>query len=101
MVKLLSDAAPAKINLFLRVVGRRAAGYHELDSVFLPITLYDRLRVELRPSIKPTVALKGDLAGLPVDERNLAVKAAYRFMAEFNREADVLIGLDKVIPAGA
>jgi 4-diphosphocytidyl-2-C-methyl-D-erythritol kinase len=101
MVKLLSEAAPAKINLFLRVVGRRADGYHELDSIFLPITLADRVRLELRPSNKRRVALHGDLGGLPSDERNLAVKAANHFMAEFGLDGEVLIGLDKAIPVGA
>ncbi|MGA2409515.1 MAG: 4-(cytidine 5'-diphospho)-2-C-methyl-D-erythritol kinase [Candidatus Binataceae bacterium] len=101
MVKLLSEDAPAKINLFLRVVGRRADGYHELDSVFLPITLADSLRIELRPSVRRQVALQGNLGGLPADDRNLAVKAAKCFIEEFDLNAEVLIGLDKAIPAGA
>ncbi len=101
MVKLLSEAAPAKINLFLRVVGRRPDGYHELDSIFLPITLCDRVRVELRPSSGRSVTLIGNLGGLPADERNLAVKAAARFMATFEVNAAVLISLDKTIPHGA
>jgi 4-diphosphocytidyl-2-C-methyl-D-erythritol kinase len=101
MVKLLSEAAPAKINLFLRVVGRRSDGYHELDSIFLPIDLCDRVRVELRPSSGRTVTLSGNFGDLPADERNLAVKAATRFMATFELNAAVLIGLDKAIPHGA
>src|ERR1700726_764801 len=48
MVKPLPEPAPAKINLFLRVVGRRADGYHELDLVFVPVSLCDQLRVEIR-----------------------------------------------------
>jgi 4-diphosphocytidyl-2-C-methyl-D-erythritol kinase len=101
MVKLLSEAAPAKINLFLRVVGRRPDGYHELDSIFLPIDLCDRVRVELRPSVRRTVTLSGNFGDLPADDRNLAVKAAKRFMATFDLNAAVLIGLDKTIPHGA
>jgi 4-diphosphocytidyl-2-C-methyl-D-erythritol kinase len=101
MVTLLSEAAPAKLNLFLRVVGRRPDGYHELDSLFLPIDLCDRVTVELHPSARRTVALAGNFGNLPTDERNLAVKAAAHFMAEFELNAEVLIGLDKLVPAGA
>jgi 4-diphosphocytidyl-2-C-methyl-D-erythritol kinase len=101
MVKLLTEAAPAKINLFLRVVGKRPDSYHELDSIFLPVALCDRVRVEMRSGGSRKVALTGDLLGLPSDERNLAVKAALRFISEFNIDAEVLIGLDKEIPVGA
>ena len=45
MVKLIGAFAPAKINLFLRVTGRRADGYHELDSIFVPITIGDRVAI--------------------------------------------------------
>ena len=48
MVKELSGRACAKINLFLRVTGRRGDGYHELDSVFLPLALADEIRLEIR-----------------------------------------------------
>ena len=86
----------------LRVVGRRSDGYHELDSIFLPIDLCDRVRVELRPSSGRTATLSGNFGDLPPDERNLAVKAATRFMATFeSRALLVLIGLDKAIPVGA
>lgn len=101
MVHPLTQFAPAKINLFLRILGRRADGYHELDSIFLPISLYDHVRLEMRSGSSRAVALTGSYGELPSDERNLAVKAALRFMAEFNFDAEVLIGLDKRIPAGA
>lgn len=101
MVKLLSEAAPAKINLFLRITGRRADGYHELDSVFVPITLADHIGLELRSAAVRTVTLRCDSAGLPADETNLAARAAAAFMAEFGVNAEVLIDLHKVIPVGA
>jgi 4-diphosphocytidyl-2-C-methyl-D-erythritol kinase len=101
MVKLISAFAPAKLNLFLRVVGRRADGYHELDSIFVPITLGDRLALELRSSPHRRVTLRGSLGNLPADERNLAVRAALGFMAEFTITGEVLIDLHKAIPAGA
>ena len=101
MVKLLSAAAPAKINLFLRVAGRRPDGYHELDSIFIPVSLCDRIGIEMRPASTPTVTLRCDLPSLPVDDRNLAVRAALLFMAEFGLAAEVLIDLHKEIPVGA
>jgi 4-diphosphocytidyl-2-C-methyl-D-erythritol kinase len=101
MVKLLSAFAPAKINLFLRVVGRRPDGYHELDSIFIPVALCDRIGIETRPASTPTVTLRCDLRSLPADDRNLAVRAASVFMAEFGLEAEVLIDLHKEIPVGA
>ena len=101
MVKLIRAFAPAKLNLFLRVVGRRADGYHELDSIFVPITLGDWLSLDARPSSSPRVTLCGSFGNLPSDERNLAVRAALDFMAEFAVGGEVLIDLRKAIPAGA
>jgi 4-diphosphocytidyl-2-C-methyl-D-erythritol kinase len=104
MVKLLAGRTPAKINLFLRVTGRRADGYHELDSVFLPISMYDRISVEVRDAgagEDASVALRCSAPGLPADQDNLAVRAAHAFMREFAIRAEVLIDLDKHIPAGA
>lgn len=101
MVKLVAEAAPAKINLFLRVVGRRADGYHELDSVFVPISLSDRIRVEMRGASGCSIALRCDQAGIPGGERNLAWRAAHAFLREFGLDAEVLIDLHKEIPPGA
>jgi 4-diphosphocytidyl-2-C-methyl-D-erythritol kinase len=101
MVKLLSELAPAKINLFLRVTGRRPDGYHQLDSVFVPVTLYDRVGLGVRPSPTPEVLLRCDTPGLGADDRNLAVRAAHAFMAEFGLAAEVMIDLRKQIPMGS
>jgi 4-diphosphocytidyl-2-C-methyl-D-erythritol kinase len=101
MVKLLRELAPAKINLFLRVTGRRRDGYHELDSVFLPISIYDRVDIELRPAHAAAVQLRCDSDALPTDERNLAFRGAREFLAEFSIRAEVLINLHKEIPLGA
>jgi len=101
MVKLISAFAPAKLNLYLRVTGRRADGYHELDSIFVPIAIGDRIALETRPSSSCLVRLHGTFGSLPTDERNLAVRAARDFLAEFGITAEVLIELRKSIPAGA
>jgi 4-diphosphocytidyl-2-C-methyl-D-erythritol kinase len=101
MVKLLSERAPAKINLFLRVVGRRPNGYHELDSVFVPVSLCDNVTITVRPGVARRVTLRCDSAALPNDERNLAVRAANAFMAGFGIEAEIAIDLRKKIPMSA
>jgi 4-diphosphocytidyl-2-C-methyl-D-erythritol kinase len=101
MVKLLREFAPAKVNLFLRVTGRRPDGYHELDSIFLPVAMGDQLQIQLRPNRPRSATVTCDAASLPCDESNLAVRAAYAFMTEFAIEADVAIEIQKRIPIGA
>ena len=101
MVKLLAESAPAKINLFLRVVGRRPDGYHELDSIFVPVSLCDRVRIEMRPSRITSITVRCDRDDLPAGDRNLAWRAAAAFTAEFGIAAEILIDLRKRIPVGA
>jgi 4-diphosphocytidyl-2-C-methyl-D-erythritol kinase len=101
MVKLLAEQAPAKINLFLRVVGRRADGYHEVDSVFVPVSLCDAVHIEVRDAPEPSIALHCDRNDVPSDTRNLAWRAAAAFMREFGIRAEVAIDLHKRIPPGA
>jgi 4-diphosphocytidyl-2-C-methyl-D-erythritol kinase len=97
----LAGRACAKINLFLRVTGRRAGGYHELDSIFLPISLSDEIRLEIRKTDEPSVAIKCNVVELGHVQRNIAARAARSFMSEFDLTAEVLIDLEKHIPLGA
>jgi 4-diphosphocytidyl-2-C-methyl-D-erythritol kinase len=101
MVKLLSTAASAKINLFLRITGRRTDGYHQLDSVFVPVSLCDRVSIAMRSAGEARVWLRCDMPELGPEDQNLAVRAARAFMAEFGVSAEVMIDLRKSIPAGA
>jgi len=101
MVKLLAEPAPGKINLCLRVTGKRADGYHELDSIFLPIAWSDIVRIETRPSDVPRVSLRCDEAALNDSQSNLASRAAAAFLREFAIAAEVLVDLRKRIPPGA
>lgn len=101
MVKLLSARACAKINLFLRITGRRADGYHELDSIFLPLSLSDRIAVEIRTADRRCVTLRCNVPALADPESNLAARAARAFLAAFDVRAQVSIDLEKRIPAGA
>jgi 4-diphosphocytidyl-2-C-methyl-D-erythritol kinase len=101
MITELSGRACAKINLFLRVTGRRGDGYHELDSAFLPVSLADEIRLEIRAADEPSVTVNCNLPELARSQSNLAARAARSFMSEFDLVAEVLIDLEKHIPVGA
>ncbi|MBZ0250629.1 MAG: 4-(cytidine 5'-diphospho)-2-C-methyl-D-erythritol kinase, partial [Burkholderiales bacterium] len=71
--------APAKLNLFLHVVGRRADGYHLLQSAFALIDAADRLRFAVRED--GAIRRVSELAGVPA-ESDLVVRAARLLQAE-------------------
>lgn len=97
----LSVAAPAKLNLGLRVLGRRPDGYHLLRSEFVCIGLWDVLRVRVSPAAEPAVELAATGLDVPPGDANLAVRAADLFLAATGARVRVEIGLDKRIPLGA
>lgn len=92
---------PAKINLFLRITGRRSDGYHELDSLFLPISLFDRIGIEAEDAVSSAVSIRCNWSEIPLDDDNLAVRAARLFLEENSLRWRVKIDLHKDIPAGA
>jgi len=89
--------APAKINLFLHVIGRRADGYHLLQSAFQLIDLADRLDFALRTDgvVERISSLQGVAAG-----DDLCVRAALALQAASGTTLGVSIALDKRIPMG-
>ncbi|MDA8129311.1 MAG: 4-(cytidine 5'-diphospho)-2-C-methyl-D-erythritol kinase [Betaproteobacteria bacterium] len=89
--------APAKLNLFLHVVGRRADGYHLLQSVFRLIDRADTVHLDVRDDGR--VVRECDLPGVPED-RDLTVRAARLLQAHAPGEAGVSIRLEKVLPMG-
>lgn len=89
--------APAKLNLFLHVVGRRADGYHLLQSVFRLIDRADTVHLTLRDDGR--VVREGDLPGVPEDH-DLTVRAARLLQVHAPDGAGVGIRLDKTLPMG-
>ncbi len=88
-------ASPAKINLYLRITGRRPDGFHELETIMAPLEFGDRLTLFLR---KTSIALECDHPDLPTDDMNLAMRAAKTIAAAFAMEKGVKILLQKKIP---
>ena len=97
---MIEVRAPAKLNLGLEVLRRRADGYHEIETVFVPLRLFDRMLLKNTP---PGRGLVLDVAGadLPVDGTNLVVRALERGAAELGVPLDLHVRLEKSIPIGA
>lgn len=94
----------AKINLALDVTGRRFDGYHEIASVFQTVGIYDEITVELTESgIELTCESDGTFPcdDIPCDERNIAYKAARKFLDENGIESGCRIHIKKGIPSQA
>lgn len=89
--------APAKLNLFLHVVGRRADGYHLLQTVFRFIDLCDTLHFDLRSD--GVISRATELAGVPEDQ-DLTLRAAHALQRATGVRQGVQIGLEKRIPQG-
>ncbi len=96
---MFSLPSPAKLNLFLEVVAKRPDGYHDIESVFLAIDLADTLSAE--PADDGVVSLACDAPGVPLDETNLAVKAARLLARECGVRHGIHFRLEKRIPMGA
>ena len=96
---LHSVKAPAKLNLRLKITGRRPDGYHELVSIMVPIDLFDFL--ELKVIGEREIELSCEGLRVPTDESNLAYQAALSFLSKARIGKGVSIKLKKNIPVAA
>jgi 4-diphosphocytidyl-2-C-methyl-D-erythritol kinase len=92
--------APAKINLSLRIIGRRSDGFHEIETLVAPISLCDEIRIEQR-SGKQKIEFGCDDPSVPKGEDNLVIRAAKTFFEQTKISGRVSIELKKRIPHGA
>lgn len=97
--KALTIECRAKINLSLDVTGRRDNGYHDVELIFCEIPLCDKLTVSLCE--EPEIYLSCDDESLPIDENNIAYRAAQLFFEAAKAECGANIVLEKRIPHGA
>jgi 4-diphosphocytidyl-2C-methyl-D-erythritol kinase len=100
----ISVFAPAKINLFLEVLGKRPDGYHEIDTLFAKISWGDDIKISVEPAKEVIISIKmrGTYgANLKEDKTNLVYKAADAFFEYFGIKAKCEIRVEKNIPLGA
>ena len=97
MIALYDIPAPAKLNLFLHITGRRADGYHLLQSVFALIDWCDTLHFERRPD----GGISREDLGQPLPADDLVVRAARALQRATGTAYGAHIGVDKQIPAQA
>jgi 4-diphosphocytidyl-2-C-methyl-D-erythritol kinase len=92
--------APAKINLSLRILGRRSDGFHEIETLMAPISSCDEINIEQRAGRK-RIQFRCDNRSLPKGDDNLVVRAAKLFFDKTNVTGGVSIELKKNTPHAA
>ena len=90
--------APAKINLNLRILGKRPDGFHELETLMVPISLADQLTFQKR---EQGISMTCSDSTLPCDATNLVWKAATLFFQTYTVDGGIQIHLEKKTPHGA
>ena len=93
----LEILAPAKLNLYLEILGKRPDGYHEIETLMVAVNLHDRLAFADDPS--GAVTLTCDDPKMPTGSANLVVKAAEHLKSATGCSKGAAIDLTKVIPA--
>ncbi|NIP30141.1 MAG: 4-(cytidine 5'-diphospho)-2-C-methyl-D-erythritol kinase [Candidatus Dadabacteria bacterium] len=95
-IKLLS---PSKVNLTLRVLGKRDDGYHYIQSIFQPINLFDEIEISLQDGN----GINLEESGIEIPDRteNIVIKAAKLYLKNCDLEKHISINLKKRIPIGA
>lgn len=90
--------APAKINFALDVLSKRPDGYHEVSMIMQTIALFDKITVSSRDS---GIELTADSDAIPIDETNIAYKAAAYLRSKYHIDKGVSIHIEKKIPVAA
>ena len=92
---------PAKINLTLKVTGKRDDGFHNIESVMQTIDLFDYLTISAEKSDKTEIILSGTSDEIPYNEKNLVYKAAKLLLDETGKCCKVTCHIEKNIPVAA
>lgn len=99
MSKQIKIQCPAKINLTLKVTGKRPDGFHNIESIMQTISLYDYLTINAKPAEKTEIILSGNSTEIPYNEKNLVYKAVELFPTPSPHRIEIYI--EKNIPVSA
>jgi len=98
LLMTLTRQSPCKVNLLLNVLGKRADGFHELETVMQPVPVCDELQFTREGQ---SIELTCNHPSLPVDSTNLVYRAAAAFLQAARRSEGVRIHLEKRLPLAA
>ena len=99
MMTPMKLVSPAKVNLHLKILGKRPDGFHEIETLMVPVTLADEITIERGD--KPGIDLTCDNPQVPTGSENLIVRAAELFFEETGTSLGLRIHVLKRIPMGA
>lgn len=101
MAQKIRVQCPAKINLDLKILGRRPDGFHNIESTMQTISLYDYLTISFSEAEMLTIKLSGTSNEIPYNEKNIVHKAVKLFFETVGRSGEVEIFIEKHIPVSA
>ena len=99
MMQSIRLRAPAKINLYLDITGKRPDGYHELETVMQSVSLYDYVNIALTEGDDITVSCTDE--GIPAGSGNICYKAAENFFGYTGKHCGAAVHIEKNIPSQA
>lgn len=101
-MKQIKILCPAKINLTLKITGKRTDGFHDIDSIMQTINLFDYLTISVEKSDISKINLTGTSDEIPYDEKNIVYKAASIFMETLKVSPyKINVFIEKNIPVSA
>lgn len=92
---------PAKVNLILSILNKRLDNFHEIETIFQAVSLFDIITVDYKESFDTSIKIKTKSSDIPVDSENIVYKATEKFLAAANIRADIIIKITKHIPVAA
>ena len=101
-MKQIKIQCPAKVNLTLKVLGKREDGFHNIDSIMQTISLFDYLTISAEKSEKTKIILSGTSDEIPYNEKNLVYKAGMLFLETTSIKGyKITVHIEKNIPVAA